>query len=145
MADLDTVRALASGADNLAVLSVLRPDGTIHSSLVKAGVLPDPWLGDGVVGLVVAGNARKLGYLRSAARGSVTFTAGWEWASVEGPVRLAGPEDPPDGDPKRIPAALRAIFTAAGGTHTDWDAFDTAMADERRCAVMVTPERIISN
>jgi hypothetical protein len=145
MADLDTVRTLSAGADNLAVLSVLRPDGTIHSSLVKAGVLSDPWLGDDVVGLVVAGNARKLGYLRSAARASVTFTAGWQWVSIEGPSRLAGPDDPPICDLERIPGALRAVFAAAGGTHEDWDAFDRAMAEERRCAVMVAPEHIISN
>ena len=30
----------------------------------------------------------------------------------------------------------------AGGTHDDWDAFDRAMADERRAVVLVTPHRI---
>jgi hypothetical protein len=37
---------------------------------------------------------------------------------------------------------LREIFTAAGGTHDDWDTYDRVMAEERRVAVLVTPERV---
>ena len=40
---------------------------------------------------------------------------------------------------------LRAIFSAAGGTHDDWDEFDRVMAAERRTAVFVEPVRITSN
>jgi hypothetical protein len=36
---------------------------------------------------------------------------------------------------------LRDVFRAAGGTHDDWDAYDRAMADERRAAVLITPTR----
>jgi len=39
---------------------------------------------------------------------------------------------------------LRAVFTAAGGTHDDWDTYDTVMANERRTAVLMTPERVYS-
>jgi hypothetical protein len=33
----------------------------------------------------------------------------------------------------------------AGGTHDDWDAYDRAMADERRAAVLTAPTRTSSN
>ena len=34
------------------------------------------------------------------------------------------------------------IFTAAGGTHDDFDEYDRVMAEERRVAVLVEPERV---
>jgi hypothetical protein len=37
---------------------------------------------------------------------------------------------------------LRDIFTAAGGTHDDWDTYDRVMAEERRTAVLIQPERV---
>ncbi len=68
--------------------------------------------------------------------------AGWRWAGVEGPVDLAGPDDAlGDIAAERLRLLLREIFTAAGGTHEDWDEYDRVMADERRVAVLVTPER----
>jgi len=48
-------------------------------------------------------------------------------------------------DAERLRLLLREIFTAAGGTHDDWDAYDAAMAAERRTAVLVTPDRVYSN
>jgi hypothetical protein len=36
---------------------------------------------------------------------------------------------------------LREIFSACGGTHDDWDAYDEAMRSERRTAVLVSPQR----
>jgi hypothetical protein len=73
----------------------------------------------------------------------VVARAGWQWAAVEGPVELAGPDDPMPGvDAERLRLLLREIFTAAGGTHDDFDAYDRAMAEERRVAVLVTPARI---
>ena len=68
--------------------------------------------------------------------------AGWRWAGVEGPVDLAGPDDPlGDIDAERLRLLLREIFTAAGGTHEDWEEYDRVMAAERRVAVLVAPER----
>jgi hypothetical protein len=40
---------------------------------------------------------------------------------------------------------LRHIFTAAGGTHEDFDAYDRAMAEERRAAVLISPHRVYTN
>jgi hypothetical protein len=37
------------------------------------------------------------------------------------------------------------VFSGAGGTHDDWDAYDRAMIDERRVAVLVTPRRVYGN
>ena len=34
---------------------------------------------------------------------------------------------------------LREIFTAAGGSHDDWDAYDRTMLEQRRTAVFVAP------
>ena len=146
-ADLDLVRKLASTDHGLAIVATTRPDGTVHASVVNAGVLDDPIdPGARVVGLVARGNARKLDYLRRSGRATVVFRGGWEWVSVEGPVKLIGPDDVVDGfAPAALPRLLRDIFSAAGGTHDDWDTYDRVMAAERRVAVLVTPGRITSN
>ena len=74
------------------------------------------------------------------------FRHGADWAGVEGPVRLLGPDDPFEGfGPGQVAMLLRAVFVAAGGTHQDWDEFDRVMAADRRTAVLVTPERISGN
>ena len=63
-----------------------------------------------------------------------------------GPAELAGPDDPLDGvDAERLRLLLREIFTAAGGTHEDFGAYDRAMAAERRTAILVTPARVYRN
>jgi PPOX class probable F420-dependent enzyme len=125
------------------VVSTLRPDGTIQSSVVNAGVLPHPVTGEQVVGLVSRGGAHRLANLRARPRASVAIRAGWQWAAVEGPAELAGPDDPMPGvDAERLRLLLREIFTAAGGTHDDFAAYDQVMASERRVAVLVSPARV---
>ena len=145
-AELDLVRRLVAADQGLAVVATTRPDGTVHASVVNAGVLDDPGTGRPCVGFVARGDARKLSHLRRAGRAAVVFRAGWEWVSVEGPVRLVGPDDRLDDvPPEALAALLRDIFTAAGGTHDDWDTYDRVMAEERRSAVLVDPARITSN
>jgi PPOX class probable F420-dependent enzyme len=145
-ADLDLVRRLVAADHGLAVVATTRADGTVHASLVNAGVLDDPVTGAPAVGLVARGDAHKLALLRRAGRATVVFRSGWEWVAVEGPVRLAGPDDALDGfDQANLPALLRDVFKAAGGTHDDWDTYDRVMAEERRTAVLVEPARISSN
>jgi hypothetical protein len=139
---LEDFARLVQGDHGLVVVSTLRPDMTIQSSVVNAGVLPHPVTGAEVVGLVARGDSRRLSYLRARPRATVVVRAGWQWASAEGPVDLAGPDDPlPGVDAERLRVLLREIFTAAGGTHDDWPAYDRAMAEERRVAVLVTPAR----
>ena len=48
----------------------------------------------------------------------------------------------PGVDAERLRLLLREIFTAAGGTHDDFDEYDRAMAADRRAAVLITPERV---
>jgi PPOX class probable F420-dependent enzyme len=146
MTDLADFVALVGGDRGLGVVSTLRPDTTIQSSVVNVGVLPHPVTGEQVVAFVSQGRARRLGYLRARPRATVVLRSGWQWAAAEGPVQLCGPDDPlPGVDAERLRLLLREIFTAAGGTHDDWDAYDAAMAAERRTAVLVTPERVYSN
>jgi PPOX class probable F420-dependent enzyme len=146
MADLDLVRRLVAADHGLATVATTRADGTVHTSLVSAGVLADPIRGEQVVAFVAGGSALKVRLLRRSGRCAVTFRAGWEWAAVEGPATLIGPDDALDGfDQAGVPRLLRDVFTAAGGTHEDWDEFDRVMAAERRVAVLVSPARISSN
>jgi PPOX class probable F420-dependent enzyme len=145
MTTLNDVIDLGSRERFLAVVSTLRADGTIQSSVVNAGVLTHPIDGTEVVGFVTYGKA-KLANLRVRPQLSVTFRSGWEWAAVEGRAELIGPDDPhPDVDAEALRLLLREVFTAAGGTHDDWEGYDRTMAEQRRTAVFVTPTRIYSN
>ena len=140
------MRSLVEQDNGLAVVATTRADGSVQASVVNAGVLAHPVDGTDVVGLVAAGGTAKLAHLRARPRATVVLRAGWNWVSVEGPVELAGPDDALDGvDPERLRLLLREIFTAAGGTHDDFDEYDRVMAEERRTAVLVRPERISSN
>jgi PPOX class probable F420-dependent enzyme len=142
VADLTAFARLVSMDHGLVVVSTTRPNGTVHSSVVNAGVLPHPLTSDHVVGLVVRGDARKLDYLRQRRRATVVIRAGWQWAGVEGGVDLIGPDDPVDGvDAERLRVLLREVFTAAGGAHDDWPTYDAVMAAEHRTVVLVRPER----
>jgi len=143
VSDLEAFANLVPLDHGLVVVSTARADGTIQSSVVNAGVLDHPLTGRPVVGFVAAGSARRLTNLRPRPYTTVVIRAGWQWAAVEGPVELAGPDDPLEGiDGERLRVLLREIFTAAGGTHDDWDEYDRVMANERRVAVLVQPDRV---
>ena len=143
MTTLQEAADLARGESSLAVVSTLRADATIQSSLVNAGVLPHPVSGDDVLGFVTYGRV-KLANLRARPQLAVTFRAGWQWATVEGEASLSGPVDG-DLDAERLRLLLREIFTAAGGTHDDWDAYDRVMVEQGRTAVLVRPRRVYSS
>jgi PPOX class probable F420-dependent enzyme len=129
----------------LAVVSTLRSDSTIQSSVVNAGVLVHPVGSANVVGFVTNGKT-KLANLRSRPQVSITFRSGWQWATVEGRAELIGPDDVhPSIDAEKLRLLLREVFTAAGGTHDDWDAYDRTMAEERRATVLVSVLRLYSN
>ncbi|MEV2223799.1 pyridoxamine 5'-phosphate oxidase [Nocardia vinacea] len=146
MGDIADFARLIAGDHGLCVVSTSRADGTVQSSLVNAGVLAHPQTGEPVVGMVVRGGTRKLDNLRVRARMTVVVRVGWAWAAVEGSVWIVGPDDPvPDIDAERLRQLLREVFTAAGGTHDDWDEYDRVMAAERRAVVLVVPDRIYGN
>jgi PPOX class probable F420-dependent enzyme len=145
MTDLTDFARLVAGDQGLCVVSTLRANHTIQSSVVNAGVLPHPLTGVPVVGLVARGGSRKLANLRARPLATVVVRAGWDWVAAEGTVDLAGPDDALGNlGPDRIRLLLREVFTAAGGTHDDWDTYDRVMATERRTAVLVTPDRVYS-
>jgi PPOX class probable F420-dependent enzyme len=143
---LRRVAELAATESWLAVLVTTRASGEPAVSVVNAGILPHPVTGERVVGLVSQGNTPKLANLRARPRATLVFRAGWQWVSVAGPAELAGPDDAlPGFEQDRLPQLLRDIFHAAGGQHPDLDEYDRVMAAERRCAVLVTPERFTPN
>ena len=145
-ADLDLVRRLSTADHGLAVVATTRRDGSVHASVVNAGVLDDPLTNRPVVGFVASASTVKLRLLRRARRAAVVFRAGWEWVAVEGTIRLIGPDDLPDGfTADQLRQLLRDVFAAAGGTHEDWAEYDRVMRAERRAAVLVDPARITSN
>jgi PPOX class probable F420-dependent enzyme len=111
--------------------------------VVNAGVLPHPVSGEPVVAFVTYG-AVKMANLRARPAVTLTFRAGWDWVAVEGRAELLGPDDGAL-DRERVRLLLRDIFSAAGGHHDDWDAYDAAMAAERRTAALVEPQRVYSN
>ncbi|BBZ12092.1 TIGR03618 family F420-dependent PPOX class oxidoreductase [Mycobacterium branderi] len=146
MTELSAFADLMSADHGLCVFSTLRGDGSIQSSVVNAGVLQHPLTDATVVGLVAIGGSRKLHNLRADPRANLVARSGWQWAAVEGSAQLIGPDDPhPDVDDERLRLLLREIFTAAGGTHDDWDTYDRVMREQRRTAVLVSPGRIYAN
>lgn len=136
------VAGLARADQGLAVVSTLRADDTIQSTLVNAGVLPHPLTGAEVLAFVTYGRV-KLANLRARPHLAVTFRDGWRYGTVEGHAELIGPDDPAEGvDPDRLRLLLREIFQAAGGDHDDWDEYDRVMAEQHRTAVLITPTRV---
>jgi hypothetical protein len=119
MIDISQFAGLVSRDHGLAVIALALPDGTVHASVASAGVLSHPLTGVPVVGVVAAGRSRKLVHLRRHPRATVVLRAGFQWAAVEGPVELAGPDDPLDGtdasgDHRRAPGDGRIGDPAAG-------------------------------
>jgi PPOX class probable F420-dependent enzyme len=143
--DLIEAWRLAADESGLAIVSTLRADHTIQSSLVNAGVVEHPATGGQVLAFVTYGRV-KLANLRARPQVTTAFRNGWQWATVEGRAELAGPDDPrPWLDADRLRLLLRVIFTAAGGSHDDWAEYDRVMAEQKRTAVLITPSRIYSN
>jgi PPOX class probable F420-dependent enzyme len=133
---------LARADTGLAVVSTLRADGTIQASVVNTGIVS---YGSEQLAFVTYGPV-KLANLRHRPQVTVTFRAGWRWATVEGTATLAGPADPQPGvDAERLRLMLREIFEAAGGTHDDWDEYDRVMREQGRTAVLIAPTRVYGN
>jgi PPOX class probable F420-dependent enzyme len=142
MTDLSAFNRLVELDHGLCVVSTLRRDGSVHATVVNAGVLQHPVTGEEVVGLVAAGGTQKVRNLRADSRATIVVRAGWQWAAVEGTAEIIGPDDPrADVEGNALRLLLREIFRAAGGLHDDWDTYDRVMAEERRAAVLIVPRR----
>jgi PPOX class probable F420-dependent enzyme len=145
MTTLEDAGLLGRDENGLAVVSTLRADATIQSSLVNAGVLSHPTTGEAVLAFVTYGRV-KLANLRVRPQVTATFRSGWRWATVEGRAQIAGPEDPQSWlDAEGLRLLLRAVFVAAGGQHEDWNEYDRVMVEERRAVVLIEPGRVYGN
>jgi PPOX class probable F420-dependent enzyme len=142
MTTLQDAMALAAQENYLGVIPTTRLDGSVQASVVNVGAIAHPGTGEQVLAFVTYGPA-KLRHLRARPRTAVIFRAGWRWATVEGWAELIGPDDAyPHLDAEAVRLLLREIFQAAGGTHDDWDEYDKTMREQRRTAVLITPDRI---
>jgi hypothetical protein len=130
----------------LAVLVTTRPPvPDPQVSVVNSSVIDHPATGAPVIAFVARRGA-KLANLRANPRATLVARAGWEWAAARGAVELSGPDDRhPSFDAGAQRELLRTIYEAAGGRHPDLSEYDQVMLDERRCAVLVHPERIWTN
>lgn len=146
MIDLSSFAELVPLEHGLCTLATLRRDGSVHATVVNAGVLPHPITGERVVALVAYGGARKLHHLRAEPRCTIVARAGWRWCTVEGRAQIIGPDDPDRNiEPDALRLLLRDIFIAAGGHHEDWPTYDRVMAEQRRAAVLIAAHRAYSN
>jgi len=146
MTTLQDAVALAAAESGLAVVSTVRADLTVQASLVNVGLLPHPFSGEPALGFTTYGKV-KLANLRARPQLAVTFRKGWQWATVEGRAELVGPDDAESwlSGADQLRLLLREVFTAAGGTHDNWDEYDRVMAAERRAVVLIAPTRVYSN
>lgn len=132
MPTLDDVAAMLR-QQPYAVVSTLRPSGTIQSTLVNVGLYADG------VAFTTVGRSQKERHLRRHPACTVTIHHGPYWITVEGQARLSTWDTT---EPETMRRLLREIYLAAGGTHDDWDTYDRVVRQERRAAVVVVPERI---
>ena len=145
MTTLDDAAQLGEKEQGLAVISTLRADGTIQSSVVNAGVMRNQVTEQPALAFVSYGKV-KLANLRTRPQLTATFRSGWQWVAVEGHAQLIGPDDPdPEIDNERLRLLLREAFTAAGGHHDNWEEYDRVMVEQRRTLVLIGPVRIYSN
>lgn len=146
MASLEDVRRLVALDHGLATVTTLRPNGTLLSTVVHAGVVVHPVTREEVAAFVARRGTRKLEHLRARPTAALLWRAGWAWVAVEGPAELCGPDDPLKGvDAEDLRLLLRDIYSAACAEHEDWAEYDRGMAAERRVAVLVTPRRVYEN
>lgn len=132
MPTLDDVAAMLK-QQPYAVVSTIRPSGTVQSTLVNVGIY-----GTGV-GFTTVGQSRKEFNLKRNPACTVTIHHGPYWITLEGKARLYSWDNT---EPETMRQLLRALYVVAGGTHDDWEAYDRVIREERRAAVVVEPERI---
>jgi PPOX class probable F420-dependent enzyme len=122
-------------SEHSAVVTTIGRAGGAQATIVRAGPF------EGRMGFVVRGDTAKRRNLeRNPSCTVLTVQPDWRrFATVEGQAELRGPENT---EAEELRLLLRAVFVAAGGSHSDWDEYDRVMRDEGRVVVLVTPERI---
>ena len=132
MPTLDDVAAMLK-EQPYAVVSTIRPSGTIQSTLVNVGLYDDG------LGFTTVGQSRKEYNLKQNPACTLTIHNGPYWITVEGKARLYSWDDT---DPETLRQLLRELYVVAGGTHDDWETYDRVVREEGRAAVILHPERI---
>ena len=62
------------------------------------------------------------------------------YAVLDGDAEVVGPHN---SDPEVLRIKLRDVYRAsAGKEHPNWDEYDTAMREQQRAAIMLTPARL---
>lgn len=146
MPTLDDVRSFLAHEHGLAVVSTTQKNGRVLSSVINCGVMDHPVTGAPCAAFVAVGGSARLAHIRRGSPVTLVARRGWQWVGVTGAADLIGPSDPADGfDADRLRVLIREVFTAAGGTHDDWDEYDRVMAADARVAVFVAAERINGN
>jgi PPOX class probable F420-dependent enzyme len=137
---------LAAQDRHLGVLITTGDDGAPQVSVVNCGIVDDPTTGWPRVALVARPGA-KTRNLRRRPTATLVVRAGWEWIAVSGATTTIGPGDIAQHQiaPSEFTRLLRDIFHAAGGQHDDLTVYDAVMASERRCAVLIRPDRFTTN
>ena len=118
-----------------AVVTTFGRSGRAQMTIVAGGPYQDK------MALVVRGDTVKLANLHRDPRCTVLVVRpDWSrYVTVEGAATTYRWDDT---DPEELRLLLRDAFTAAGGTHEDWDEYDRVMRTERRAVVLVAPERV---
>jgi PPOX class probable F420-dependent enzyme len=141
-AGLQRLVELAGHEHHLGVLITLDEDGTPQVSVVNFGVVDDP-RGRGPRVAVVARRGAKLRNLTRNPLATIVVRAGWEWIAVRGTAEVIDHDD--ELGAERVRTLLRDVYRSAGGHHDDLETYDEVMAVERRCAVLIRPERFTTN
>lgn len=113
------------------ILATTRRDGRPQMSLVTGGMIPD---GRMVVATypqrVKATNIRRQRQVSVAVMGGEFNDA---WVQIDGDAEV---QDMPD-----AAEVLVEYFRVISGEHDDWDEYRQAMADQGKCAIVITPTR----
>ena len=120
------------------VVVTFRRSGAAQLSIVSCG----PYQGG--VAFTTTADRAKLANLRRNPRSSILISKP-DWSGyvvVEGNADIRGPDGT---DPEELRLTLREVYqTCAGREHPDWDDYDSAMAEQRRSAIIVRPHHIYS-
>jgi PPOX class probable F420-dependent enzyme len=132
MPTLDDVAAMLE-QQPYAVVSTIRPSGTVQSTLVNVGLY------DNGIGFTTSGRTLKEYNLKRNPACTVTIHHGPYWITAEGRARLYSWDQT---DPETMRRLLRELYVIAGGTHDEWETYDRVVREEQRAAVVMVPERI---
>ena len=121
--------------NHLAIVSTVGASGRVQTTVVSAGLV------DGQVAFVSRAETVKVRNVRRSGDCSVTLINpdNRRYVTVQG---AATAHDWDNTDEAALLGLLRRAYSAAGRPPESWDDFESAMREERRTVVLVTPERV---